>query len=261
MIWREQGVGDEIRFAALITLLPEKIKESLIIESDPRLVNLIASAMQGVTVRDENKTVSDYDYHLPIGSLPRFLMRSADVLTNALPLFHPATAEVHKFSSRLSGFKGKKLIGICWRSHILSPRRNKKYTELKDWHRILSIPNAIFINLQYGECEEEIQKIEQDLGIQIQRWDDLDLMHDLNGVAALIKNLDLVVSVSTAVVPLAGAVAIPTICMCHQNWVLLGEKQTYPWFSSVVPLVVPHAEPMTSALEDARKLIMDIVNR
>lgn len=261
MIWREQGVGDEIRFAALMTLLPDNIKESLIIESDHRLVKLIAGAMQGVIVRAENKTTIDFDYHLPIGSLPRFLMHSADVLKNSLPLFHPATVEVHKFASRLSGFQGKKLIGICWRSHVLSARRNKKYTELNDWHRILSIPNAIFINLQCGDCEQEIQSIEQDLQIKIQRWDDLDLMHDLNGVAALIKNLDLVVSVSTAVVPLAGAVAIPTICMCHQNWVLLGEKQTYPWFSSVVPLVVPHAEPMASALEDARKLIIDIVDR
>jgi tetratricopeptide (TPR) repeat protein len=261
MIWREQGVGDEIRFSALIPLLPESLKKSLIIESDPRLVRLLASSMQGVTVRGENETVSDFDYHIPMGSLPRFLMNASDALIHSPPLFQPSSAEVDEFASRLSGFKDKKLIGICWRSNVLSERRNKKYTELKDWKRILSIPDVIFINLQYGECEQEIRKIEQDLDIQVQRWTDLDLMDDFNGVAALIKNLDLVVSVSTAVVPLAGAVAVPTICMCHQNWVLLGEKSTYPWFRSVVPFIVPHSEPIASAIEPVYQLIMDSLDR
>ncbi|MEY2663639.1 MAG: hypothetical protein RIR35_447, partial [Actinomycetota bacterium] len=136
----------------------------------------------------------------------------------------------------------------CWRSHKLSATRNKKYTALEDWHRVLSIPGTVFVNLQYGECEEEIQQVESALGIRVLRWPDVDLMNDFGGVAALIKNLGLVVSISSAVVPLAGAVGTPTICMTRQNWVLLGEKNTYPWFPSVMPVVVPHGEAMAAAL-------------
>ena len=73
-------------------------------------------------------------------------------------------------------------------------------------------------------------------------------MNDFSAVAALIKNLDLVVSISSAVVPLAGAVGTQTICMTRQNWVLLGEKNTYPWFPSVVPVIVPHVEAMAAGL-------------
>jgi hypothetical protein len=248
MIWREQGVGDEIRFAALIPLLPQTVLTNLVLECDHRLVSLFARSMPEMRVRSESQSMSDFDYHLPIGSLPRLLMSSVDVLRNAPPLLNPDPTDVEKFAGRLAKFKDKKLIGICWRSHKLSATRNKKYTALEDWRSILSIPGALFVNLQYGECEEEIQQIERELGIRILRWPDLDLMNDFSGVAALIKNLDLVLSISSAVVPLAGAVGTQTISMTRQNWVLLGKTNIYPWFPSVMPVVVPHGEAMAAAL-------------
>jgi hypothetical protein len=199
--------------------------------------------------------MNDFDYHLPIGSLPRLLMSSVDVLRDAPPLLHPDHADVAKFADRLAEFRGNKLVGICWRSHKLSATRNKKYTALEDWRSILSIPGVVFVNLQYGECEEEIQQVERDLGIRILRWVDLDLMSDFSGVAALIKNLDLVISISSAVVPLAGAVAAPTLCMTYQNWVLLGEKNYYPWFPSVTPVVVPHSQAMATALPSVEQRV------
>jgi hypothetical protein len=86
-------------------------------------------------------------------------------------------------------------------------------------------------------------------------------MNDFSGVAALIKNLDLVISISSAVVPLAGAVATPTLCMTYQNWVLLGEKNTYPWFPSVTPVALSYSDAMEAALpqveESLRGLIKD----
>jgi hypothetical protein len=248
MIWREQGVGDEIRFAALVPLLPQSVRNNLTLECDHRIVNLFARSMPEVRVRSESQTISDFNYHLPIGSLPRLLMSSVDFLRDAPPLLDPDPADVAKFADRLAEHRGNKLVGICWRSHKLSATRNKKYTALEDWRSVLSIPGALFVNLQYGECEEEIQQIESELGIRILRWPDLDLMNDFCGVAALIKNLDLVVSISSAVVPLAGAVGTQTISMTRQNWVLLGETNTYPWFPSVKPVVVPHVEAMAAAL-------------
>ena len=261
MIWREQGVGDEIRFAALITLLPQSVRNNLVLECDHRLVNLFARSVPEVRVRAESESISDFDYHLPIGSLPRLLMNSVDVLRDAPPLLTPDPKDVAEFAGRLAEFRGKKLVGICWRSHKLSATRNKKYTALEDWRGILSIQGAEFVNLQYGECEEEIQQIESELGVRILRWPDLDLMNDFSGTAALIKNLDLVVSISSAVVPLAGAVSAPTLCMTYQNWVLLGEKNIYPWFPSVIPLAVPYSEPIGTALPMVEQRVRELVRR
>ena len=258
MIWREQGVGDEIRFATLIPLLPQSVRNNLVLECDHRLVNLFASSMPEVRVRAESQSMNDFDYHLPIGSLPRLLMNPVDVLRDAPPLLNPDPKDVEKFAGRLAQFKDRKLVGICWRSHKLSATRNNKYTALEDWRCILSIPGTVFVNLQYGECEAEIQQIESELRIRILRWADLDLINDFSGVAALIKNLDLVVSISSAVVPLAGAVAVKTLCMTYQNWVLLGEKNVYPWFPSVMPIAVAYSEPIAMALPIAEKAIRSL---
>lgn len=259
MIWREQGVGDEIRFATLIPLLPQSVRNNLILECDSRLVNLFSRSMPEVRVRRESETTKDFNYHLPIGSLPRLLMSSADVLRDVPPLLKPDPVDVAEFAGRVAEFKDKKLIGICWRSHKLSATRNTKYTALKDWRGILSIPGAVFVNLQYGDCEEEIQQVEKELGIRMRRWVDLDLMNDFCGVAALIKNLDLVVSISSAVVPLAGAVGTQTISMTRQNWVLLGQKTHYPWFPSVKPVVVPHGDAMAAALPVVEERIRGLI--
>jgi len=255
MIWREQGVGDEIRFAALIPLLPQSVRDNLTLECDHRLVGLFARSMPEVKVRSESQTISDFNYHLPIGSLPRLLMSSVDFLRDAPPLLHPDPADVAKFADRLAEHRGNKLVGICWRSHKLSATRNKKYTVLDDWRGILSIPGLVFVNLQYGECEQEIQQIERELGINVLRWADLDLMNDFSGVAALMKNLDLVISISSAVVPLAGAVSALTFCMTYQNWVLLGEKNTYPWFPSVTPVALPYSEAMATAIPRIEEMV------
>jgi hypothetical protein len=215
--------------------------------------------MPEVRVRAESESISDFDYHLPIGSLPRLLMSSIDVLRDAPPLFNPDPTDIEKFAGRLADFKDKKLIGICWRSHKLSATRNKKYTALEDWRGILKISGVMFVNLQYGECEEEIKQIECELGIHILRWADLDLMNDFGGVAALIANLDLVVSISSAVVPLAGAVGTQTISMTRQNWVLLGEKNFYPWFESVNPVVVPWDELMATGLPVVEQRVRGLI--
>jgi len=259
MIWREQGIGDEIRFAALLPLLPQPIRSKVVLECDARLVNLFSRSMPDLKVRPETGTIEDFDYHLPIGSLPRLLMESVDVLRDAKPIFSPDPVDEEKFDSRLARFRDKKLIGICWRSHKLSATRNKKYTMLEDWKGVLSIPGVIYVNLQYGECENELQNIENELGIQIQRWDDLDLMNDFDGIAALIRNLDLVVSVSSAIVPLSGALGTPTMCMTHQNWALLGERDYYPWFPSINPLVVRDMKPIATALPIVESWIKNFI--
>jgi ADP-heptose:LPS heptosyltransferase len=186
-------------------------------------------------------------------------MKSVDLLRDAPPLLKPDPRDIEKFAGRLAEFKDKKLVGICWRSHKLSATRNKKYTVLEDWRSVLSIPGVVYVNLQYGECEEEIQQVESELSIRILRWPDLDLMNDFSGVAALIKNLDLVVSISSAVVPLAGAVGTQTISMTRKNWVLLGEATTYPWFPSVKPITVMHCKPIATALQSVEGRVWELI--
>jgi tetratricopeptide (TPR) repeat protein len=262
MVWREQGIGDELRFAALLPEL-KKIGGQIIVECDPRLVDIVQRSLPtfqvrvspSETERSISSTKCDYDFQIPIGSLAGYYLRTPDIFGRLGGFLQPSPFQAAKFAQRLSQFDGMKKVGICWRSHQLSATRNKKYTSLEDWSEILSTPHAVFVNLQYGECEQELLDAERRHGIKILRWSDTDLKDDLEAVMGIMQNLDLVISPSTAVVPLAGAIGRKTIFIGHPSWVMLGEKSRYPWFSSVHPVLVDKKLPVASGLPEAKRLM------
>ena len=138
-----------------------------------------------------------------------------------------------KFKNRLKNHNAKLLIGICWRSETLSASRNSEYTSISDWGPIFSIPNACFVNLQYGECEEEIQQAEEKFNIKILRWNDIDLKMDIDDVMSLIDCLDIVITAGTAVFAMAGSIRKETyLYISKPGWDLLGTDY-YPWFDTV----------------------------
>lgn len=141
-------------------------------------------------------------------------------------------------------------MGICWRSGKLSIERNRHYTGLLDWEEILNIQDIQFVNLQYGECEEELRAVEEALGIQILRWPDLDLKNDLDKVLALIGELDSVVTVGTAVSSLAAAVGTQTLLLTKNTWMMLGQEEHYPWFESVQPFIAAKGAQVASRIDD-----------
>ncbi len=251
LIWREQGIGDELRFLALLQLL--KVPQSQwVIETDPRLIDVLQRSFPHAQVRQEQthaNALPQGGYHIPAGSLPSLLM-SAENQNSQLAGYLKADAwQVDRFAKRLSEHANKTKIGICWRSHKTSAVRNKKYAALKDWDALLRRPDTCFVSLQYGDAEQEITEMEKSLGISILRWSDVDLKDDLDAVLGLMQNLDQVVSTSTAVVPLAGALGRPTIFLGHASWVLLGQKGSYPWHDSVHPVLVPRNEAVSTGTQ------------
>lgn len=253
LLWREQGIGDELRFLALLPHA-DLGKGQVIIETDARLVPILQRAFPFAEVREQRLSADspeDYHAHLPVGSLPRLLMRDASSWSRMGAFLQPSAFEIARFAQRLSVAGKRKRIGICWRSHQLGGARDKKYTTLPDWYKLLSAKDCVFVNLQYGDCEQELVDAERELGIQILRWDDVNLKNDLDAVLGLLRNLDGVISPSTAVVPLAGGVGTPTILMTNPTWLLLGEQDRYPWFSSVTPLVVGEGQTVADCLPRA----------
>jgi tetratricopeptide (TPR) repeat protein len=224
LVWREQGLGDELRFSSCLDDV-SKLCDHVIVECDPRLVKIFTRSFPNMTIRpaawdfETGKTdKTDFDVHIPIGSLPRYLRKNTESFYPLKSYLIPYSKDIseikHVFESTLP--KGKR-IGICWRSGNLNPTRNEFYNNLVDWVDILRTPGCVFVNLQYGNPEAEILNAEKALGIKIHRWDDLDLKNDLDGVFALMRNLDLVITVGTAVAAMAPLVGTTT-------WQLLPKK-------------------------------------
>jgi ADP-heptose:LPS heptosyltransferase len=187
----------------------------------------------------------DFDVHIPVGSLLGLYRNNIEDLQKFKPYLHVDPDLVSDFSERLSPFKGKKLIGLCWRSGMLSANRNTHYLAIDELTPLLGQEDCIFVNLQYGDCEEELRRVELQLGINIVRWDDVDLKNDQESVAAIISCLDAVVSAGTAVAQMAIAVGQKTILFGIKDWVYLGQTN-YPWSNDVRSFPPDFGKPLTT---------------
>ena len=136
--------------------------------------------------------------------------------------------------------------------------RRLEYTQLDQWDELFAIPGVNWINLQYDDCERDLQMAERNFGITIHRWDWLDLMNDFEEVAALMTCLDLVVAPRSAVSMLGGALGAPTVMMGNRwDWSDLG-TDTSPWFPTI-QLVYRHlGEEWDDVLATAAGVVRDV---
>lgn len=239
LIWGEQGLGDELMF---FKALPDVFEHCnhIIIECMPRLVSMFQRSFPNCHVRERSvdnsillkPLYSDFDYHIPVGSLMRLFRNEISQFKKAMPyIVVDPTLEI-KFRERLAAFKPKKLVGICWRSGKLAGDRNLNYTPISAWAPIFSVPNVQFINLQYGDCQAELDQVRHHFGVEVINWADVNLKDDQESLAAIIKNLDMVVSAGTAVAQLTGAIGTHLKLFMPRAWTLLGQNE-YPWAANV----------------------------
>lgn len=259
MVWREQGLGDEIMFGSMLHDLLA-LDGKVILECEPRLVELMQNSFPAFLVRSElyravypfDCPKEDFDLQIPIGSLGGLFRNSINQFPSTSSYVVPIESEVTEIANRLNEVKKqkKRVVGLCWRSGVVSPTRGANYTLLEDWERLLINPNVAIVNLQYGKCEDEILQVEQMLGIEILRWPDISLQNDQSKLAAIIKNLDYVFSIGSAVAQMAGAVGTPTgLVAVKPGWPSFGTN-FYPFFRDVNLSVDPEGRNILIALDE-----------
>ena len=224
----EQGIGDEIMFASM---LPDLMKTNkVILECYPRLETLFKKSFPEATVygtRDQAKVpdwVKDHtiDYRISIGSLGKFYRRSRE----SFPGTPYLTAEPMP--------KGDKFrVGISWSGGgAKAGRVMKRSVPLSWWKSILNVPNVEFVSLQYADSKEDLDLMEG-LGYSIKTFDAVKA-RDYYETARLVKSCDLVISVCTSVVHLAGALGVPCWVLTPK-WPAWRYQNTggMPWYRSV----------------------------
>ena len=223
LIWREQGVGDEIDFTRRFRHVIDAAKET-IIEADKRLMPIFQRSFPEAKLLPEKLNArndwyrEDCDVHLPAGNLLQYFPYTQEELDlfnypeddieaafacaersrGATGYLVPDPARVAEMAERIAALPEGLKVGICWRSQFSHRDRDIHYTKLEMWKSILQLPGITFVNVQYDQREDELRSVEQEFGVKIHRWDDLDLKQDLEGAFALTKNLDMVVSTSTS---------------------------------------------------------------
>jgi tetratricopeptide (TPR) repeat protein len=239
LVYREQGVGDELMLASMYPDLVAAARE-VVIECDTRLVPLFARSFPDAEVREQTQdemrreTKHDVDRAISAGSLIRWFRPTIDAFPDRRSFLVPDPERVRAWQERLAEIGPGPYVGISWRSKIRTAERRLEYTRLDEWGDIFATPGVTWVNLQYDDCSRELRDAEKRFGVQIQRWDWLDLMNDFDEVAALMTALDLVVSPFNAVAQLSGALGVRTVAMGNRHgWGELGTGRM-PWTPAIV---------------------------
>lgn len=239
-IHAEAGEGDNLQLMRYIPLLAEK-GYKVRYETKSGIVKLAQDSFPNVEViplaKDFPGTsdLPDFDYHLPIVDLPFIFQTGIENIPTNVPYLKadPKLVETYK------AYKGK--IGICWSTRVLnwdSGSKNQSYAQNKslrfDWLRpIIDINPSMFVSLQAGPARAENDRIASPLNGKDFIWAE---------TAALVENLDLVISIDTSVAHLAGAMGKPTWLMMHKyltSFQFLAEyKDAFwntesPWYPSM----------------------------
>ena len=221
VLWREQGIGDDIIF---LSLAPEvkKMCETLSVYVDPRLHSLCRRAMPEIDFfkdMEELKEVES-DYHLPMGSVPGVIRNDISDFDRTVTGYLKTDPQRVEALRKELGLDGKVVIGISWKS--LSSTFQTKSIQLRDMERIFTGLDIVLVNLQYGDIDEEIREFKEATGIDVLQCASVDNREDLDGLAALIEVCDLVVSTTNVTVHMAGALA-------KETWVLLPYVANFWW--------------------------------
>lgn len=247
MVIGEQGIGDEIMFATAIDEMIEDVgpEGQVMIAVDHRLVSLFERSFPKAVVghyvgahhnaklvrltqwQDEKGGI---DIYTPMGSTLRHYRRSLEDFPRKA-FMTPDPERVAFWKDRLNAIDDKPKVGVCWRSMIMTTQRKKYFSPMELWGPIFENKEDVtFINLQYGDCKDDIADALRLHGVEIHNFEDLDLKDDLDDNAALCKALDLVISAPTAASAIAGSVGTEVwFPLAGRVWPMLGSED-FPWY-------------------------------
>ena len=242
----EQGLGDEVMFMNMGHDLIDKLgpEGSITIAVVPRLVSLMqrsfptANVIKHATVRSNAMsmrgcpTITDwdsYDCWAPMASALRILRQSIDDFPKQGGFLTPDPERVEHWRGELSRFPGLKA-GLLWKSMLMSTKRSKYYSPFEQWKDTLNTSGVTWVNLQYGDCEADLERAEREFGVKVHQLEGIDLKNDLDDLSALCVALDLVVGPMNATTNIAAGAGANTVIIGAPNaWPYLGTHQL-PWY-------------------------------
>ena len=263
LVHADQGFGDTIQFVRFVSIVKQRSQAQIILECQQELLSLFAN-LDGVDqLVSEGNPLPDFDRQISLSSLGNML----DIELDTMPADVPYLSSTHLLTPELqqlldSAPAGEFKIGIAWQGNPQQARDLVRSCALEVFQPLWSVEGVSIFSLQTGETgRSELDKNSADA-----RLVDVGChFHDFADTTAVLRHLDLIISVDTAVVHLAGALGRPvwTLLAHTPDWRWLLDRSDSPWYPTMRlfrqprwgdwPTVMRHAASELSELVQSRQ--------
>jgi tetratricopeptide (TPR) repeat protein len=249
LLYHEQGYGDTLQCARYVPLLAER-GARVILAVPPALASLMRSLPGVSEVVAGAQALPRHDYQSPLMSLPLAFRTTPDTVPSAVPYLSADGSRVKSWQLRL-GPRTKPRIGLAWGGRRYAPINYPRDISLAALRPLLLL-DAEFISLQKDIADSDRSVLDRAPQL-LQLGESLD---DFSDTAALIENLDLVITVDTAIAHLAGALGKPVWLMNRYAscWRWSQEGDHSPWYPTLRQFrqsTVGDWTPVVTAVRDA----------
>jgi len=233
-VWGEQGFGDAMQFVRFLPQIAERVKRGggkLVYCCFAELLSLFSRTMgmhAEQIVPHDIQPVPEFDYHLPLCSLPLALGITLEDLGHDAPYLKADAALAAQWRRRL-GKPGKLRVGLVWSGSRAHQRNPLRAIDVRSYAQAFgAMPEIDFYNLQL-EAPEDVA-LARNMGLEL--IDHSAEFTSFGDTAAMICNLDLVVTVCTSAAHLAGSLGVPAWVLLDVNpgWLWLLERTDSPWY-------------------------------
>jgi tetratricopeptide (TPR) repeat protein len=228
-VYHEQGLGDTLQFVRYLPLMARQ--GARIILECPSVLHALLQCLDGIQCILPSDPPPAFDYHIPLLSVANVLGANEDTVPREIPYLRAPSETSRTWRERLSQHAAARRIGICWAGNPHHINDRNRSCRLSAMASLRHIEGAIFYSLQKGEAAEQCKYPIPGMKI----LDYTANLQDFADTAGLIENLDLVVTVDTAVAHLAGALGKPVWMLTpfDPDWRWLLRRNDSPWYPTM----------------------------
>lgn len=254
LLQAEQGIGDTIQFIRYVPLVIER-GGHIIVECQPPLVRLLKTVAGVEKVVAIGEILPEFDVYIPLLSLPRILETTLETIPAAIPYIYPLESVSLKLDVPAKSYLK---VGLVWAGNPSHQNDRNRSSSLNHFLPLFQIPGIAFYSLQKGSKVAEINQIAELVPLQ----DLSSQLNDFADTAAVIAQLDLVITVDTAVAHLTGAMGKPVwVLLCYNSdWRWMTEREDSPWYPSVRLFRQNRAGDWQEILERVAEALKHLIN-
>jgi hypothetical protein len=230
ILFHEQGFGDTIHFVRYVQEV-QKVASEVVLLVPKQLERLMSGSLQNITIQTDETMVGEYKFSCPLPSLPYVFHTTLTTIPNGIPYIKTNQDMIQKWrdivEKKIDANRFK--VGVVWAGNPNHKNNKNRSISFQVFKQIFSLKEVTWVSLQVDNNVDDLQAIP---GEVIDFHEDIS---DFAETAGLIENMNLIITVDTAVAHLAGALGKETwlLLPIDPDWRWQTKSQESPWYPTI----------------------------